>query len=189
MRSLKSDLEEEVLNNEKLNTALAVSKSLVNNLNDKYSEAMDQATKSAKTLAEHDKTSKALKSAKEEIVRLTKKSDESLKTISKLRATTVPQEKYDKAYQLKYHLENKLDETQDRVNLAEEEVASYREKNKKLSKEITTLMLLLNNSKGSKEALEKHISDSNRASTSDHPLPAAKGETSKLLSRKELKTK
>ena len=49
MRSLKSDLEEEVLNNEKLNTALAVSKSLVNNLNNKYSEAMDQATKSAKT--------------------------------------------------------------------------------------------------------------------------------------------
>ena len=48
-------------------------------------------------------------------------------------------------------------------------------------------MLLLNNSKGSKEALEKHISDSNRASTSGHPMPAAKGETSKLLSRKELK--
>ena len=64
MRSLKSDLEEEVLNNEKLNTALAVSKSLVNNLNIKYSEAMDQATKSAKTLAEHDKTSKALKRPK-----------------------------------------------------------------------------------------------------------------------------
>ena len=64
MRSLKSDLEEEVLNNEKLKTALAVSKSLVNNLNDKYSEAMDQATKSAKTLAEHDKTSKALKKPK-----------------------------------------------------------------------------------------------------------------------------
>ena len=53
-----------------------------------------------------------------------------------------------------------------------------------MSKENTNLMFLLNNSKGSKEALEKHISDSNRASTSDHPLPAAKGE---LLSRKELK--
>ena len=63
----------------------------------------------------------------------------------------------------------------------------YKEKNQKLSKENTNLMLLLNNSKGSKEALEKHISDSNRASTSGHPLPAAKGETSKLLSRKELK--
>ena len=56
-----------------------------------------------------------------------------------------------------------------------------------MSKENTNLILLLNNTKGSKEALEKHISDSNRASTSGHPLPAAKGETSKLLSRKELK--
>ena len=53
-----------------------------------------------------------------------------------------------------------------------------------MSKDITKLMLLFNNSKGSKEALEKHISDSNRASTLDHPLPTAKGE---LLSRKELK--
>ena len=62
-----------------------------------------------------------------------------------------------------------------------------------MSKEITTLMLLLNNSKGSKEALEKHISDNavlsapNRTSTSGHPLPADKGATPKLLSRKELK--
>ena len=110
MRGLKSDLEEKVLNNEKLNTALALSKSLVNSLNTKYNEAMEQVTKSVKTLAEHDKTSKALKSAKEEIVRLTKKSDEPLKTISKLRATTVPQKKFDKAYQLRYHLENKLKE-------------------------------------------------------------------------------
>ena len=44
IRGLKSDLEEEVLNNEKLNTALAVSKSLVDSLNTKYSEAMDQVT-------------------------------------------------------------------------------------------------------------------------------------------------
>ena len=64
IRGLKSDLEEEVLNNEKLNTALAVSKSLVDSLNTKYSEAMDQATKSAKTFAEHDKTSEALKKPK-----------------------------------------------------------------------------------------------------------------------------
>ena len=46
IRGLKSDLEEEVLNNEKLNTALAVSKSLVDNLNTKYTEAMEQVTKS-----------------------------------------------------------------------------------------------------------------------------------------------
>jgi len=63
-------------------------------------------------------------------------------------------------------------------------VALHKEKNRKLSKENTNLIVLLNNSKGSKEALEKHISDSNRASTSDHPLPAAKKE---LLSKKELK--
>ena len=67
MRGLKSDLEEEVLNNEKLKTALAVSKSLVDSLSSKYTEAMEQATKSAKTSAEHDKTSKALEKAEEEI--------------------------------------------------------------------------------------------------------------------------
>ena len=61
MRGLKSDLEEEVLNNEKLNTALAVSKSPVDSLNTKYKEAMEQVTESAKTSAEYDKTSKALK--------------------------------------------------------------------------------------------------------------------------------
>ena len=70
MKGLKNVLEEEVLNNEKLNTALAVSKSLVDSLNTIYTEAMEQV--SAKTSAEHDKTLKALKEAKEEIVRLTK---------------------------------------------------------------------------------------------------------------------
>ena len=48
-------------------------------------------------------------------------------------------------------------------------------------------MLLLNNSKGSKEALGNHISDSNRTSTSGHPLPAATRATLNLLLRKELK--
>ena len=56
-----------------------------------------------------------------------------------------------------------------------------------MSKEITTLMRLLNNSKGSKEALEKHISGNAALRTSGHPLPADKGESPKLLSRKELK--
>ena len=161
IRGLKSDLEEEVLNNEKLNTALTVSKSLVDSLNTKYSEAMDQVTKSAKTFAELDKTSQALKKAEEEIVRLTKKSDESLKVITKLRATTVSQDKYDEAFQTRHHLENELEEALSRVTLGEDEVALQKEKNRKLSQENSNLMVLLNNSKGSKEALEKQISDSN----------------------------
>ena len=177
MRGLKSELEEEVLNNEKLNTALTVSKSLVDSLNTKYTEAMEQVTKSVKTSAEYDKTSNLLKKAEEEIVRLTKKSDKSLKTITKLRATTVPLDKYDKAIQNDYRLKIENEEAHDRATLAQDEVDIYKKKNKKLSKENTNLMLLLNNSKGSKEALEKHVSDSNRASTSGHPLPAAKGET------------
>ena len=85
---------------------------------------MEQVTKSAKTSAEHDKTSKALEKAKEEIVRLTKKSEESLKTITKLRATTIPLDKYDKAFQQRHHLENELEEAQFRATLAEDEVAS-----------------------------------------------------------------
>ena len=76
--------EEEVINYDKLYNVLAVSKSLVDSLNTKYTEAMEQVTKSAKTFAEHDKTSKGLKKNKDEIGRLTKKSEESLKTISKL---------------------------------------------------------------------------------------------------------
>merc|ERR1711940_289689 len=114
-------------------------------------------------------------------------SDESLKIITKLRATTVSQDKYDEAFHNRHLLENELEEARSRVTLGEDEVDLYKEKSRKLSKENTNLMFLLNNTKGSKEALEKHISDSNRASTSGHPLPAAKGETPKLLSRKELK--
>ena len=50
-------------------------------------------------------------------------------------------------------------------------------------------MLLFNNSKGSKEALERHISGNAalRTPTSGHPLPTDKGASPKLLSRKELK--
>ena len=89
---LRNDLEGEVTNNEKLNNSLTVSKALVNNLNTKHVEAIEQANKSAKTFVNLDKTSKALKEAKEEVARLTKKNDESLKTISKLRETTLPRE-------------------------------------------------------------------------------------------------
>ena len=81
---MRNDLEGEVNNNEKLSNALSVSKALVNNLNTKYAEAIEQVNKSAKTFVNLDKTSKALKEAKEEIARLTKKNQESLKTISKL---------------------------------------------------------------------------------------------------------
>ena len=67
MSRLKSDLEEKVNNNENLNKALVVSKNLVESVNTKYAEAIEQVNKSAKTFLDHDKTSKALKKAKEEI--------------------------------------------------------------------------------------------------------------------------
>ena len=84
MERLRSDLESEVNNNEKLNNALTVSKALVDNLNTKYADAIEQVNKNAKISVDHDKTSKALKKAKEEIARLTNKTEELLKTISKL---------------------------------------------------------------------------------------------------------
>ena len=105
---LRNDLEEEVINSEKLSNALTVSKALVDNLNTKYSEAMEQVSKNAKLFDDHDKTSEALKKAKEEIARLTNKTQESLKTITKLRATTIPEEEYTRILQQKYHLEDKL---------------------------------------------------------------------------------
>ena len=73
IESLRNDLEGEVNNNEKLSNALSVSKALVNNLNTKYARAIEQVNKSAKTFVDLDKTSKALKEAKEEIARLTNK--------------------------------------------------------------------------------------------------------------------
>ena len=152
---LRNDLEGEVTNNEKLNNSLNVSKALVNNLNTKHVEAIEQANKSAKTFVNLDKTSKALKEAKEEIARLTKKNQESLKTISKLRETTFPEEDYNRILQQKYHLESQLLEADEKVTSAEDEVFTFQEKNTKLSKEITNLMILLNNSKGCQDALEK----------------------------------
>ena len=87
---LRNDLEGEVSSNEKLNIALNVSKSLVDNLNTKYAEAVEQVNKSAKTFVDHDKTKQALKKAKEEVSRLTNKTNDSLKTITKLCETTIP---------------------------------------------------------------------------------------------------
>ena len=118
---LKADLESEVINNEKLSNALTVSKELVNSLNTKYAEARDQINKSAQTFSENDNSAKALKEAKEEIVRLNKKSNESLKTISKLRERKVfSEEDYTKVLQDKYRLENKLQEADEKAIFAED---------------------------------------------------------------------
>ena len=147
MERLRNDLENKVINSKKLSNALTVSKALVDNLNTKYSEAMEQVSKNAKLFDDHDETSEALKKAKEEIARLTNKTQESLKTITKLRATTIPEEEYTRILQQKYHLEDKLQEAEDKASIAEDEVLTYTERNKKLSKNITNLMVLLNNSK------------------------------------------
>jgi hypothetical protein len=203
---MRNDLEGEVTNNEKLNNSLTVSKALVNNLNTKHVEAIEQANKSAKTFVNLDKTSKALKEAKEEVARLTKKNDESLKTISKLRETTLPREDYDRILQQKYHLEIQLQEADEKAIFAGDEVSSFKVKNTKLSKEITNLMLLLNNSKGCQDALKKQISDNialdsigvkkDESATSSFPrasptpnlsVPAARGSSPKLMTKKEFK--
>ena len=131
---LKADLEGEVINNEKLSNALTVSKELVNSLNTKYAEARDQINKRAQTFSENDNSAKALKEAREEIVRLNKKSNESLKTISKLRERTVfSEEDYTKILQQKYRLENQLQEADNKAYLAEEEAFKHKEETKKLS--------------------------------------------------------
>ena len=136
------------------------SKELVNSLNTKYAEARDQINKSAQTFSENDKSAKALKEAKEEIVRLNKKSNESLKTISKLRERTVfSEEDYTKILQQKYRLENQLQEADNKADLAKEEAFKHKEETKKLSKKITSLTSLLNNTHASKEAIERQISD------------------------------
>ena len=136
MERLKNDLEGEVNNSEKLNIALSVSKALVNNLNTKYAEAVEKVNLSAKISVNLDTTSKALKKAKEEVGRLTNKNEESQKTITKLRETlrfSFPEKEHNKLLQEKYHLENKLQEADQKASLAEDEVFTFEEKNKKLS--------------------------------------------------------
>jgi hypothetical protein len=61
---LRNDLEGEVNNNEKLSNALSVSKALINNLNTKYAEAIEQVNKSAKTFVNLYKLPKLLKKPK-----------------------------------------------------------------------------------------------------------------------------
>ena len=117
---MRTDLEGEVSSNEKLNIALNVSKSLVDNLNTKFAEAIEQVNKSAKTFVDHDTTKKALKKAKEEVSRLTNKTNESLKTIAKLRETTIPEVEYNKILQQNYHLKDQLLEADERATIAED---------------------------------------------------------------------
>jgi hypothetical protein len=143
---------------------------------------------------------KALKKAKEEVGRLTNKNEESQKTITKLRETlrfSFPKKEHNKLLQEKYHLENKVQEADQNASLAEDEVITYVEKNTKLSELNTKLMIALNNSKGSQDALVKQISDNVATGitssfliafrTSSHLLPGAKASTPKPLSKKELK--
>ena len=60
MGMLKSDLEGEVNNGEQLKNSLCVSKALVNTLNIKYAEVVEQLKQSAKTVEDHDNIAKAL---------------------------------------------------------------------------------------------------------------------------------
>ena len=97
-----------------------------------------------------------------------------------------------------------MQEADQKASIAENEVFTYVEKNTKLSELNTKLMIALNNSKGSQDALVKHISDTvatgghkakedesatssflNTSPTSIHLLPGAKGSTPKPLSKKE----
>jgi hypothetical protein len=72
-KKLKSDLEGEVINGEKLNNSLCVSKAMVNTLNIKYAEVAEQLKQNAKTVENHDSNAKALKKTKAEVTRLTNK--------------------------------------------------------------------------------------------------------------------
>ena len=79
---------------------------------------------------------------------MTKKNQESLKTISKLHENNFHEEDYNRILQQKYHLESQLLEADEKVTSVEDEVFTVKEKNTKLSKEISYLMILLNTSKG-----------------------------------------
>ena len=92
MELLKSDLEGEVINGEKLNNSLCVSKALV-----------------SKTVEDHDSNAKALKKAKAEVTRLTNKNDEAQNTIEKVRETmkhSFSEMVHNELCQKKYYLEN-----------------------------------------------------------------------------------
>ena len=102
-----------------------------------------------------------------------------------LERTVFSEEDYTKILQQKYRLEDQLQEADNKANLAEEEAYMHKEETKKLSKKITSLMILLNNTQGSKEALERHISDKSvlesNSSTSSSLVSAAKPMTKKEL--------
>jgi hypothetical protein len=67
MEFLKSDHEGEVNNGENLNNSLCVSKALVNTLNIKYAEMVEQLNQSGNTVEDHDSDAQALKKAKAEV--------------------------------------------------------------------------------------------------------------------------
>ena len=91
--------------------------------------------------------------------RLTKKTNESLKAITKLRETSIPEADYNKMLQQNYYLKEQLLEADERANIAEEEIFTFKEQNAKLSNQVTKLMIALNNSNSCQDALEKQISD------------------------------
>ena len=68
--------------------------------------------------------------------RLKNKTNESLKPISKLRETTIPEENYNKILQQSYHLKDQLLEADERATLAEDEIFTFKEQNAKLSKQL-----------------------------------------------------
>ena len=69
MYLLKSDLEGEVINGEKLDNLMCVSKALVSTLNIKYAEVAEQLKQNAKTIEDHESNAKALKKTKSEVTR------------------------------------------------------------------------------------------------------------------------
>ena len=86
-----------------------------------------------------------------------------------------------------------MQEAVNKADLAEEEADMHKEETKKLSKKITSLMILLNNTQGSKEALERHISDKSvlesKSPTASNVVSAAKPMTKKELKKLRQKTK
>jgi hypothetical protein len=191
MGMLKSDLEGEVNNGEQLKNSLCVSKALVNTLNIKYAEFIEQLKQSAKTVEDHDNIAKALKKAKAEVTRLTSKNDEAQNTIAKLRETmrqSFSEKEHNELLQKKYYLENEVSEANQKASLAEEEVFMYKVNNSKLSEQNTKLMIALANSKGSQDSLEKQLSEavalgSYELTEEPSSSPAATGFTPKLLSK------
>ena len=123
MGMLKSDLEGEVNNGEQLKNSLCVSKALVNTLNIKYAEVVEQLKQSAKTVEDHDNIAKALKKAKAEVTRLTNKNDDAQNTIAKLREMkrhSFSETEHNALPKKTYYLENELSDANQKASLNED---------------------------------------------------------------------